>query len=57
MRLRVFDVMLGLLFQRCTFCKEPGAPTGCIEKKCNTKYHFGCGRQNGVLFQFFGSFW
>ena len=53
----MFDVMLGLLFQRCTFCKEPGAPTGCIEKKCNTKYHFGCGRQNGVLFQFFGSLW
>ncbi|KAK2182261.1 hypothetical protein NP493_359g06032 [Ridgeia piscesae] len=41
---------------RCTYCKKTGATVGCVKSNCRRAFHFGCGRDNGALSQFFGNF-
>ncbi|XP_013404592.1 uncharacterized protein LOC106169620 [Lingula anatina] len=41
---------------KCCFCKEKGATIGCVVRCCRQVFHFGCGRDNGVLNQFFGTY-
>lgn len=41
---------------RCSFCKQKGAATGCLLKKCRATYHLPCGLVNHSLCQFHGTF-
>ena len=43
--------------QRCRFCGEHGASIGCVVKSCRIGFHFPCGLKNGILSQYFGTFW
>lgn len=41
---------------KCRYCKKHGAATWCADQKCRIVFHFDCGQQNDVQYQFYGSF-
>ncbi|XP_074650131.1 uncharacterized protein LOC141905214 [Tubulanus polymorphus] len=41
---------------KCGYCKNKGATIGCCMKACRMMFHFDCGRKNGALHQFFGTY-
>ncbi|XP_030379088.1 uncharacterized protein LOC115627528 [Scaptodrosophila lebanonensis] len=43
-------------FLQCTFCSKFGANIGCCKKSCHKTFHTGCGYDNGVLYQFYGTY-
>lgn len=40
----------------CARCRKPGATVGCASTSCRRSYHFPCGVENKLLYQFFGEF-
>ncbi|XP_077861875.1 uncharacterized protein LOC100371995 [Saccoglossus kowalevskii] len=41
---------------KCSYCHSKGAAAGCCIPKCKHKFHYPCGKDFGVLSQFFGGF-
>lgn len=41
---------------KCKYCKKQSAGTWCAESKCRTVFHFDCGQQNHVQYEFYGEF-
>ncbi|KAL3874226.1 hypothetical protein ACJMK2_037271, partial [Sinanodonta woodiana] len=41
---------------KCIYCKKKGATIGCVVKSCRKVFHFGCGRKNSTLHQFFDTY-
>lgn len=41
---------------KCSVCRQKGAYVGCAIARCRMAGHFPCLREQGFLFQFFGSF-
>lgn len=41
---------------KCKFCQKYSASTWCAARKCKVAFHFDCGQQNNVQYQFYGKF-
>lgn len=45
-----------LFFQKCKYCKLSQATVGCSVSSCKFSFHYPCGIENGVLFQFINNY-